>query len=118
MNSPLKRLAIIALAVALPAIAIMLTNSPGARGSTSAANEALFKSKCAMCHAADGSGNTAMGKKLAIRDLRSAEVQGQSNAQLTSVISKGKGKMPAYEKSLSPDQVRELVAFVRRLGGR
>jgi hypothetical protein len=56
-----------------------------------------------------------MGKKLAVRDLRSAAVQGQSDAQLSSIIAKGKGKMPGYEKSLSADQVRELVGFIRRL---
>jgi mono/diheme cytochrome c family protein len=84
-------------------------------GSTTAANDALYKSKCAMCHAADGSGSTPMGKKLAVRDLRSAEVQGQPDARLFNIISKGKGKMPGYEKSLSADQVRELVGFIRRL---
>lgn len=118
MNSSLKRLAVIALAVSLPAFAIMFSNSSSAATSTSAANDALYKSKCAMCHAADGSGNTAMGKKLAVRDLRSSVVQAQSNAQLTAIVAKGKGKMPGYEKSLGADQVRSLVAVVRRLGGR
>jgi mono/diheme cytochrome c family protein len=115
MNSPLKRLAIIALAVSLPTVAILFFDSSRAIGGTTAVNDALYKSKCALCHAADGSGNTAMGKKLAVRDLRSAAVQGQSDAQLSSIIAKGKGKMPGYEKSLSADQVRELVGFIRRL---
>jgi mono/diheme cytochrome c family protein len=118
MESPFKRLAIIVLAVSLPAAALIFSSSASATGGAAAVNDAMFKSKCAMCHAADGSGNTAMGKKLAVRDLRSAEVQGQSNAQLTSIIAKGKGKMPGYEKSLSADQIRELVGVVRRLGGR
>jgi hypothetical protein len=56
-----------------------------------------------------------MGKKLAVRDLRSPAVQGQSDAQLSAIIVKGKGKMPAYEKSLTADQVRELIGFIRRL---
>jgi mono/diheme cytochrome c family protein len=118
MNSRLKKLAIIVLAVSIPTVAMMFSNSSSVIGGTAAANDALYKSKCAVCHAADGSGNTAMGKKLAIRDLRSAEVQGQSDAQLSKVIAKGKGKMPAYEKSLSADQVRELVGVIRRLGRR
>jgi hypothetical protein len=59
-----------------------------------------------------------MGKKLAVRDLRSSEVQAQSNAQLTSIIAKGKGKMPGYEKTLGADQVRSLLTVVRKLGGR
>jgi mono/diheme cytochrome c family protein len=76
---------------------------------------ALYKAKCASCHAADGSGNTAMGKKLNLRDLRSKEVQSQSDDQLYNIIAKGKGKMPPYEKSLGADKCRQLVAYTRSL---
>jgi cytochrome c553 len=51
----------------------------------------LFKTKCAMCYGADGKGETPMGKKLNIRDLGSPEVQKQTDAELTTIISKGKG---------------------------
>jgi len=68
-----------------------------------------------MCHAADGSGSTPVGKSLKIPDLRSAQVQGQSDGQLATSISSGKGKMPAYGKSLSPEQINQLVAFIRGL---
>ncbi len=77
---------------------------------------ALYKTKCASCHAADGSGSTPMGKKLNLRDLRSPEVQKQTDAQLTEMTAKGKNKMPAYEKKLTADQIKELVAYIRELG--
>ena len=77
---------------------------------------ALFKAKCVACHGADASGNTPVGKTLKIRDLRSAEVQGQSDAQLFTIISNGKGKMPAYGKSLSKEQIELLVSFIRQQG--
>lgn len=76
---------------------------------------ALYKTKCAACHGADGQGDTAVGKTNKIRDLSSAEVQQQSDADLTTIISAGKGKMPAYGKSLKPDQVKDLVAYIRSL---
>jgi mono/diheme cytochrome c family protein len=76
---------------------------------------ALFKMKCAMCHGPDGAGKTPMGQKLNIRDLRSAEVQKQSDADLTHVIGQGKGKMPAFGKSLNEDQIKLLVAHIREL---
>ena len=76
----------------------------------------LFKAKCAACHGADASGNTPVGKNLKIRDLRSAEVQSQTDEQLSNIITKGKGKMPSYEKSLSQEQVNQLVAFIREMG--
>jgi cytochrome c6 len=76
---------------------------------------ATYKTKCASCHGLDGSGNTAYGKKEKLRDLRSAEVQGQSDAQLLQIIAKGKGKMPGFEKSLDADTCKQLVAVVRSL---
>jgi cytochrome c6 len=75
--------------------------------------EALYKTKCAVCHGADGKGETTVGKANKIRDLASADVQKQSDADLTGIITNGKNKMPAYGKSLKPEQVKDLVAFVR-----
>ena len=75
----------------------------------------LYQTKCAACHAADGSGNTPVGKALKLKDIRDPEVQEMSDADLTTLIAKGKDKMPANEKSLKPDQVQALVAYVREL---
>ena len=74
---------------------------------------ALFKSKCAMCHGPDGSGDTTMGKKFAIRDLRSAEVQKQSDEQLLKIITKGKNKMPVYEGKIPAETIKSLVTVIR-----
>lgn len=76
---------------------------------------ATFKAKCALCHGQDGSGNTTVGKSMKIRNLRSAEVQSQTDAQLNSIISKGKGKMPSFEKSLGAEACKGLVAYIRTL---
>jgi len=75
----------------------------------------LFKSKCAMCHGPDGKGQTAMGKNLNIRDLGSTEVQSQSDADLTKIITDGKGKMPKYDGKLTSDQITDLVKYIRTL---
>ncbi len=37
------------------------------------------------------------------------------DAELTEIIAKGKNKMPGYEKSLKPNEIRGLVAYVRSL---
>jgi len=79
------------------------------------ADAATYKTKCAACHGPDGKGDTSIGKTNKIRDLGSADVQKQSDAELTTIIADGKGKMPAYGKSLKADQVKELVAFIRSL---
>jgi mono/diheme cytochrome c family protein len=74
-----------------------------------------FKAKCAMCHGADGTGSTATGKALHVRDLASAGVQGQTDPQLTDIVTNGKGKMPAYKGKLTDPQIKELVGFIRSL---
>jgi cytochrome c6 len=83
--------------------------------STRADGAADFKAKCAMCHGADGSGNTATGKALKVRDLASPDVQSQTDAQITDIVTNGKNKMPAYKGKLTDDQIKGLVAYVRGL---
>ena len=74
-----------------------------------------YKAKCAACHGADGKGETAMGKKFELKDLASPEVQKMSDDALAAIISDGKDKMPSYKKSLKPEQVKELVGYIRSL---
>jgi cytochrome c6 len=103
------------LSVVLFLAASLLIFTPSAHAADDAA--ALFKVKCAACHAADGSGNSATGKALATPDLRSDEVQKQTDAQLIDSITNGKGKkMPAYKGKLTDDEIKQLVGYVRELG--
>lgn len=76
--------------------------------------ELFQKSKCPMCHGADGSASTPAGKKFGARDLRSAEVQKQTDAELAAVVRNGKGKMPAFGKTIDDAGIADLIAFVRR----
>ncbi len=76
---------------------------------------AVYKGKCVGCHAADGTGS-AIGKKMGTHDFHSPEVQKESDAELTAAISKGKNKMPGYEKSLKPDEIKALAEYCRSLG--
>jgi cytochrome c6 len=75
----------------------------------------VFKAKCASCHGASGAGDTAMGKSMKLKDLGAAEVQGQSDADLTNVIANGKKPMPGYKGKLTDDQISDLVKYIRTL---
>lgn len=75
----------------------------------------VYKSKCAACHGADGKGNTAVAKTLGVRDFASPEVQKETDADLSTILAKGKNKMPGYEKQLKESQIKDLVAYIREL---
>jgi len=98
-------------AAALAAIALL---SAPAKADTAAA-EATYKAKCAMCHGPDGKGETATGKAMKAGDFGSADVQKMSDADLSTAITAGKAKMPPF-KALTPDQVKDLVAYIRAFG--
>jgi cytochrome c6 len=74
-----------------------------------------FKTNCVQCHAENGSGETSSGKALKAKDLRSDEVQKQSDAELSEIIAKGKGKMPAFGAKIKADDMKNLVAYIREL---
>jgi len=75
----------------------------------------VFKTKCAPCHGADATGSTPAGKSMKLRDLTSADVQKQTDEQLTAIITGGKSPMPAYKDKLTGDQITQVVAYLRTL---
>lgn len=85
----------------------------GAHAQSDAAK--VFKTTCSLCHADDGSGSSATGKAMKAKDLRSDEVQQQTDAALVEVITKGRGKMPAFGTKIKPDGVTSLVAYIRSI---
>lgn len=80
----------------------------------SASSEAVFKTKCAVCHGNDGSGSPA-GKKIGIINFHSPESRKKSDAELKEIIFKGKGRMPAFDKKLTVEDVKGLVKYIRTL---
>src|ERR1700694_4252599 len=91
---------IAAIAVALP----MLAADPD--------GAALYKGKCAMCHGPDGAGATATGKAMKVRDLRSADVQKQTDKEMTTIVTDGKNKMPAYKGKLTDAEIAAVVKYI------
>jgi mono/diheme cytochrome c family protein len=91
-------------------IAVMVTSA----GIAAAADASgIWGQNCASCHGKDGSGNTMMGKKLAVKDY--TKDQSFSDAEATNVIKNGKGKMKGFKAKLSDADVKALVAYVRSL---
>jgi mono/diheme cytochrome c family protein len=96
-----------------PAVLCFLALATAAQAETDPAK--FFKANCTLCHSANGSGDSPTGKAMHAKDLRSDEVQKEPDAALGEIITKGKGKMPAFGARLSADDVTKMVAYLRTL---
>ena len=75
-----------------------------------------FQTHCVVCHGEDGRGQTEEGKKKGARDFTNARWQDKvDDKRLIHSVTKGHDKMPSFEKKLSADEIKALVAEVRTL---
>ena len=79
---------------------------------------------CAQCHGADGKGQTKVGKKIKAKDYTDPKVQAElKDADMEKVIVEGardkagKETMKGYKDQLSPQEMKDLVAYVRKFKG-
>jgi mono/diheme cytochrome c family protein len=82
---------------------------------TSTSARQLYMAKCSTCHSRDGSGAGTVGKSMNVPSLVSRQVLEQSDEALEEVIKNGVGKMPAYKRKFSFEQIDQLVGFIRQL---
>lgn len=93
--------------------ALLSLPAAGAAQSKSAAD--IYRDKCAVCHAADGAGKTAKGKKLKVKDVRET-LKKMTPEQMAAIVAKGKEPdMDAFGKEFTPEQITQLVAYYRGL---
>lgn len=78
--------------------------------------------ECASCHGSDGKAQTKTGKKLKIRDYTDAKVQTElKDEEMTKAITdgvkadNGKERMKGYKDTFSADEIKDLVAYIRKL---
>ncbi len=102
--------------IALAAAALTL----GA-GTTLAAPAAdNWDNHCASCHGSDGKAQTKMGKKLKLKDYSDAAVQAalkdeeMVKATADGVVVDGKERMKGFKDQLSADEIKDLVAHIRK----
>ncbi len=104
------------------AAALILTTTMGTRSTDAAyfqSAKSLFAQKCSVCHGNDGTGNTAKGKEVKVRNWKTdPEVKKMPEAKMLEITLKGKGKMEAYEKTLGKEKVQMLVTYSKELMGK
>ena len=86
---------------------IVLTSSAAMLGQAD-----VYKSKCAMCHGADGMGATPAGKAMKVPAVGTIK---DSEAAMIAATKAGKGKMPSYAGKLTDDQIKATVDYLRSL---
>jgi mono/diheme cytochrome c family protein len=90
-----------------------VTQMPSAAAQQSAAEN--YGHKCAVCHGQDGTGNTAKGKKVHVKDVH-ANMK-DSEADMIKVVTEGKGDdMDSYKSEFTASQIKDLVDYYRSLG--
>ena len=81
------------------------------------AGAAIFAKKCVLCHGADGTGNTPLGKQLQAANLHSKDVQKQPDAELHRIIHDGQTNMPPFGDQLTDDEIDQVIQYVRTFAG-
>jgi len=105
-----KQVALLTLMLPLAAFALTPRTTPAAEDGA-----ALYKTKCSMCHGANGEGKPAMKAPSLVSD----EAKKLSDAEITDIIANGgKEKKATHafsKKGVSDDQVKALVTFIREM---
>ncbi len=121
VTSSLLLLLLALLLVELTVIGATLAQRSRSTQSTRSAQQIsdLFRSNCARCHGADGRGDTPLGHTYKAPDFTDPEWWRKNsnittNGRLTSIVSRGKGGMPAFGKKLKRTEIRLLVGYVRK----
>lgn len=87
--------------------------TPGANTRTAAS---LYARNCVSCHGRDGGAKTSKARLNHARKLNDSEWQNRvSDERIFNSIMNGKGKMPAYAKKFSEQEIDSLVTYVRSL---
>jgi len=75
--------------------------------------EALYKSKCQMCHGEKGLADSAAGKSMKVKPVTDADVKKMSEAQMVEAVENGMGKMQPYKGKLTDAQIKDVVEHFR-----
>ena len=92
------------------------TSTAAATPDAFAAARATFVKNCQKCHGEQGKGGPVKledGTKLKVPSFREGHALHHPDSDYLKQINKGGGGMPAFKDKLTPQQIDELVRFIR-----
>src|SRR3974390_1587963 len=93
--------------------ALLMVGLAGAMSFAQSSAEAVYKSKCQMCHGEKGLADSAAGKSMKVKPVTDPEVKKLTEAQMVDAVHNGMGKMQPYKDKLSDAQINEVVTYFR-----
>ncbi len=100
-------------------------NTPNANNNSStakatpdefAATRASYEKNCKLCHQANGEGGPVKledGTKLKVPSLREGHALRHPDSDYVKQITKGGDGMPAFGEKLKPEEINDLIRFIR-----
>lgn len=88
--------------------------------SIAAGKQAYDATDCAICHGKEGEGKGPVSRDVPmnLHDWRKPDWTGKfTDGELSYIILKGKGRMPKYSDRETPDQVWQIVNYIRSMPG-
>jgi len=82
-----------------------------------AATRSIFEKDCKECHGANGAGGRVKlddGTKLRVPSLREGHALRHPDSDFVKQIEKGGDGMPAFKDKLTPQQITEMISFIRK----
>jgi mono/diheme cytochrome c family protein len=104
----------------VPADYVSKTNPVKPTSESQARAKKQYGWDCAMCHGdnGDGKGDLATEQKLQLKDYRDpTTLKAMTDGEIYYVIEKGKGQMPAEGDRAKPDEIWNLVIYLRKMAG-
>jgi mono/diheme cytochrome c family protein len=89
--------------------------APSASVDQFATARANFTKNCEPCHGPSGEGGVVKvdDKKIKVPSLKAEHAIKHTDEQLTKMITNGEEEMPAFKDKLKPEEITEMVRFVR-----
>ncbi|MGD0963668.1 MAG: cytochrome c [Candidatus Acidiferrales bacterium] len=78
-------------------------------------------SDCAICHGKEGDGKGVLARDINMNTRNWHDpnsLAALTDGALFFTLARGKGRMPGYEKRETPDQIWQMVDYIRSLGGK